>query len=887
MSPVAELEIDEVFDEVLARHARQPASLIGVLQDVQARLSYLPRRLLNRAAEELGASRSQVYHVATFFKAFSLEPRGRHMVKVCMGTACHVRGSPRILEEISRQLGIGAGETSADGEFTLETVNCVGACALGPVIVVDNNYHKVFPSTIGKLLADVREGRTSDTLVAVPEGAFPKPCDLSRIDSGNVSVSVCGGSGCQAYGCEAVASALEAELERLGVRDRVGFFKTGCHGFCEQGPIVVVRPESIFYRKVGANDVGEIVRRTVVGGEIIDRLLYRDPVGANVIAKEDDIPFYARQQRIVFGDNGHISPERIDDYLARGGYESLRKALRMEPEQIIAEVQRAGLRGRGGGGFMAGRKWKSCRAAVGEPKYVICNADEGDPGAFMDRSLLEGNPHRVLEGMIIGARAIGSNEGYVYVRDEYPLAVKHITRAIVQARERGFLGKNILGSGFDFDVRVVRGGGAFVCGESTALMASLEGKAGEPRAKYIHTVDSGLWGKPSNLNNVETWANVPLIIGRGADWFASIGTEGSKGTKIFSLVGKIANTGLVEVPMGIALREIIFGIGGGIPGGKRFKAVQTGGPSGGCLPESLLDLPVDFDELTKAGSMMGSGGMIVMDEESCMLDVAKYFLHFLMEESCGKCIPCREGVARMHEILDRITKGDGREGDVELLEELSDAVIDGSLCALGGSAPNPVLSTLRYFRDEYEAHIHEKRCPAGACRELVAYAILAEMCTGCGACKRRCPTDAISGEKKTPHEIDQNQCVKCGICLDTCAFFSIAKVAKFHPNGVEAAAREALPALREAAEAKEKARAKAKAEKTAPGDEAKAGNVAGGAAKTATETKRGKKPAAKRSKRETAAKKANAQGANTQGTNAQGAKARKTDAEKTTARKKR
>jgi len=447
--------------------------------------------------------------------------------------------------------------------------------------------------------------------------------------------------------------------------------------------------------------------------------------------------------------------------------------LRMKPEEIIEEIKSSGLRGRGGGGFPTGRKWESCRRAHGEPKYIICNADEGDPGAYMDRSLLEGNPHLVLEGMIIGAYAIESHEGYVYVRNEYPLAVKHINWAIRQARERGFLGKDILGLGFDFDVRVVRGGGAFVCGESTALMASLEGKPGEPRAKYIHTVESGLWGKPSNLNNVETWANVPLIITRGAGWFQSIGTEGSKGTKIFSLVGKITNTGLVEVPMGITLRQIIFDIGGGIPGGKRFKAVQTGGPSGGCLPESLLDLEVDFDQLTKVGSMMGSGGMIVMDETSCMVDVAKYFVHFLAEESCGKCIPCREGLLRMHQVLERITNGNGMPGDIELLENLADVLTEGSLCALGGTAANPVLSTIRYFRDEYEAHIEKRRCPSGVCKALIRYWIDSESCTGCQACGKRCPGNAISGRKKEPHSIDLSRCIKCGVCADTCRFNAI------------------------------------------------------------------------------------------------------------------
>jgi NADH:ubiquinone oxidoreductase subunit F (NADH-binding)/Pyruvate/2-oxoacid:ferredoxin oxidoreductase delta subunit len=445
----------------------------------------------------------------------------------------------------------------------------------------------------------------------------------------------------------------------------------------------------------------------------------------------------------------------------------------MEPEEIVDIVKRSGLRGRGGAGFPAGRKWESCREAEGEPKYVICNADEGDPGAYMNRSTLEGNPHLVLEGMIIGAYAIGSPEGYIYVRHEYPLAVENFALALEAARERGLLGEDILGSGFDFDVQIARGGGAFVCGESSALMRSLEGDVGEPRAKYVHSVERGLWEKPSTLNNVGTWANVPHIINKGWEWYRSLGTENSPGTKIFSLVGKVNNTGLVEVPMGITLREIIFDIGGGIPRGKAFKAVQTGGPSGGCIPESLLDLPVDFDELTRVGSMMGSGGMIVMDEDTCMVDVARYFLNFLREESCGKCTPCREGIARSLKTLNRICEGEGEAGDIALLEELGELLQGFSLCALGQTAANPVLSTVRYFRDEYEAHIHERRCPAAVCKALITYTIDAEACTGCTACARQCPQEAIFGERKEPHEIDQELCIRCGVCLDTCRFDAV------------------------------------------------------------------------------------------------------------------
>ncbi len=532
--------------------------------------------------------------------------------------------------------------------------------------------------------------------------------------------------------------------------------------------------QGIFYQRVTPDDLKEIIAETVVKKKIIERLLYIDSDTGEKIRYEKDIPFYRKQKRVVFGNNGLIDPENIEDYIAIGGYKALAKALfKMKPEEVIEEVKKSGLRGRGGGGFPTGRKWEFCRRAKGEIKYVICNADEGDPGAYMDRSLLEGNPHSVLEGMIIGAYAIGSNEGYVYVRNEYPLAVKNVKIAIEQAKKYGLLGKDILCSDFDFDVKISMGGGAFVCGESTALMASIEGKVGEPRAKYIHTAEAGLWNRPTNLNNVETWANVPLIINKGRTWYSRIGTKESKGTKIFSLVGKIKNTGLVEVPMGITLREIIYDIGGGIPNGKRFKAIQTGGPSGGCLPTKFLDLPVDFERLTETGSMMGSGGMIVMDEDTCMVDVARYFLNFLNEESCGKCVPCREGLKRMLEIITAITRGEGKEDDILLLEELSEVIKTTSLCGLGQTAPNPVLSTIRYFRDEYKAHIGDKRCPAGVCRELIQYVIDKKKCTGCGVCKNICPEGAIIGQKKRSHRIDVAKCIKCGLCKDVCKFGAI------------------------------------------------------------------------------------------------------------------
>ncbi len=587
-------------------------------------------------------------------------------------------------------------------------------------------------------------------------------------------ISLCAGSGCGAYGTADVRDALVKEISQNGLKGKVEIKVTGCHGFCEKGPIMVIHPEGTFYPQVKAADVPDIVTETIVNKQIVERLLYKDPVSKQRLSKEAEVPFYSHQYRLIFGNNGLIDPTEIDDYIAMNGYSALAETLfHMSPEEIIDTIKRSGLRGRGGGGFPTGIKWDSCRKAHGEPKYVMCNADEGDPGAYMDRSLLEGNPHSVLEGMIIGAYAIGSQEGFIYVRNEYPLAVKNIDIAIKQAEDYGLLGKNILGSGFDFQIKVSRGGGAFVCGESSALMRSLAGKVGRPRAKYIHTVQKGYRDLPSTLNNVETWANVPLIINKGADFYASIGTEKSKGTKIFSLVGKVKNTGLVEVPMGTSLRAIIYDIGGGILKNKKFKAVQTGGPSGGCVPEQLLDLPVDFEKLTQAGSMMGSGGMIVMDQDNCMVDVARYFLEFLQEESCGQCVPCREGITRLLEVLAGICAGEGKDGDIELLEDLASTVHNLSLCALGGTAANPVLTTLLYFRDEYLDHIYDKKCRSGVCKGLFYYEIDEERCNGCHVCFRKCPQEAISGEKKEPHTIDQEKCIQCTICYESCKFDSI------------------------------------------------------------------------------------------------------------------
>jgi len=587
-------------------------------------------------------------------------------------------------------------------------------------------------------------------------------------------ISLCAGSGCGAYGTLKVHQILLDELAAQDLQDEVEVKLSGCHGFCEKGPIMVIHPEGIFYSQLKEKHIPEIVEKTIKNGELVKSLIFKDHVTKKKIIHEKDIPFYKLQQRIIFGNNGIIDPTSIEDYLTVSGYAGLEKVLfDMTPEEVIEQVKKSGLRGRGGGGFPAGIKWETCRKHKGQ-RYVICNADEGDPGAYMDRSILEGNPHSVLEGMIIGAFAIGSDEGYVYVRHEYPLAVKNFNLALQQAREIGLLGNNILDTGFDFDIHISRGGGAFVCGESTALMASLEGNPGRPRAKYVHTVEKGFRENPSMLNNVETWANVPVIINKGADWYASIGTANSKGTKIFSLVGKVVNTGLVEVPMGTTLRTIIFDIGGGIPKKKKFKAVQTGGPSGGCIPEQFLDLGVDFDELVKVGSMMGSGGMIVMDQDTCMVDLARYFIEFLKDESCGQCNPCREGLKQMLGILNRICEGHGREGDIELLEELGSMSQKFSLCGLGTSAANPVLTSILYFRNEYESHIRDKKCAAGVCKPLFYYEIDQEACTGCTLCAKRCPEQIITGEKKKPHQLDQDKCIKCGICYDACKFEAVA-----------------------------------------------------------------------------------------------------------------
>jgi NADH:ubiquinone oxidoreductase subunit F (NADH-binding)/(2Fe-2S) ferredoxin/NAD-dependent dihydropyrimidine dehydrogenase PreA subunit len=589
-----------------------------------------------------------------------------------------------------------------------------------------------------------------------------------------MNLMICTGTGCVSNGAFRIRDALESELAKQNLQDEIQVVTTGCNGFCANGPIVVVQPDGIFYQMLTEDVIPYLVEEHFLKGRPVQKLMYIPPEREAPVPMMKDIGFFGKQRLIALANRGIINPEEIDEYIARDGYMGLAKALNeMTPEGIIEEIRTAGLRGRGGAGFPTARKWEICRNQPGTEKYIICNADEGDPGAFMDRSIVESDPHSVIEGMLIGGRAIGASHGFVYIRNEYPLALKRLLRAMEQAEEYGLLGENILGTDFNFTISVLRGAGAFVCGEETSLINSLMGKLPQPRVKPPFPAQSGYNGRPTNINNVETWANVPRILQHGAKWYSRIGTKTSKGTKVFSLVGKVNNTGLVEVPMGISLREIIYDIGGGVPNGKKFKAVQTGGPSGGCIPESMIDIAIDFESLNKAGCIMGSGGLIVMDEETCMVEVARYFLAFTQDESCGKCVPCRIGTKRMLERLTAICEGRGNLEDIDFLEEIALTIKDSALCGLGQTAPNPVLTTIRYFRDEYIAHIEDKKCPAAVCKALISYDILADTCVGCGACLKACPSDAITGERKEVHVIHQDKCIKCGMCHATCRFDAI------------------------------------------------------------------------------------------------------------------
>ena len=600
---------------------------------------------------------------------------------------------------------------------------------------------------------------------------------ISSSSPDKLIISVCVSTGCVALGSRGLLETLKKELSKQDLTEKIGIKETGCLGFCEKGPRVTVYPGGISYFQVKPEDISDIIRTSYNGEGTVDRLLYKDNTTKETAEKLEDIPFYKLQQRLLLSDNEKIDPRKIEDYVSIGGYSALSKVLQtMTPEQVIEEIKASNLRGRGGGGFPTGQKWETTRNAVGEPKYVVVNCDEGDPGAFMDRSLMEGNPHKILEGLMIGAYAIGASKGYVYVRDEYPIAFENINTAIAQARDYGLVGDNILGLEFSFDIKVQAGAGAFVSGESSALLEAIEGRVGEPRPKYVHTSEKGIKGKPTCINNVKTWANVPLIILNGSKWFRSIGTVGSSGTNIFSLVGKVSNTGLVEVPMGTTLKDLVYTIGGGVRGGREFKAVQTGGPSGGFISKEYLDLPVDFDALTKAGSMMGSGGMVVVDDETCMVDSAKYFVDFLLEESCGKCVPCREGLKVLSKTLDNICSGKGRVEDLETIKDVTDVMKSASLCSLGKTAVNPVLTSLKYFEDEWTAHIEDKVCPAKRCKALIDYRIDATKCKSCQQCATNCPTNAIIGEKKRPMMIEQEKCIKCGTCFDVCQFDAVMKL---------------------------------------------------------------------------------------------------------------
>jgi len=787
-------DINEI-KAIIQKWRSDPEYVIEMMQDIQDRFKHISKTAIDLLTEHTGTPKATVYHIATFYKSFSLEPKGETMIQVCLGTACHVKGAQNVLSSFERALGIKDGGTTNDRKYSLEGVRCLGACSIAPVI-------KIGDEVIGNVQAmDVEKILKNYKAESAEHQESEKPADvgLEKLNGDSLemikareeenrarykgALMVCTGTGCVSAKGLNIHDSLKKELKERGLDNDYLVVKTGCNGFCAVGPIVVVQPQGVFYQKVSMEDIGSIIDDHLLGGNIVEELLYKDPQTEQTYTSMDEIEFFTEQQLIALRNKGLIDPENIDHYIARDGYKALAKTLEMDSDAIIKEVTVSGIRGRGGGGFPAGVKWQSCKKAMEEreePSYIVCNADEGDPGAFMDRSIIETDPHSVIEGMLIAAKALQAKEGFIYIRKEYPLAMERLEKALEQARSRGLLGDSIMGTDFSFDIHIHRGAGAFVCGESTALMASMSGKAGEPKAKYIHNTEYGYRDRPTVLNNVETWANIPEIILKGASWFADIGTgevkenpwNGSSGTKVFSLVGDVNNTGLVEVPMGITLHDIVYKVGGGIPDGRKFKAIQTGGPSGGCIPDDMLDMGVDFDSLTEAGSMMGSGGMIVMDDHTCMVDVARYFINFLIDESCGKCTPCREGLFALSKILTRITKGEGREDDLEQLQELSETIEASSLCQLGGTAPNPVLTTLRFFEDEYIKHIKDKICPAGVCTELITYSIN-DNCTGCVICAKNCPTEAVSGEPKELHTINQEDCIKCGICLESCKFNAV------------------------------------------------------------------------------------------------------------------
>ncbi|MDA8242917.1 MAG: NADH-quinone oxidoreductase subunit NuoF [Elusimicrobia bacterium] len=758
--------ISEV-DAIAARYGDRKGSLIPLLQLIQSRFGYLPRPAIERLAERMGVAPAEIIAVYSFYAQFRTTPVGKHHIKVCHGTACHVAGADKVSSALHEELGIGHGQTTQDGEFSVEDVACLGCCSLAPVVMVQDETHGgVTPDKVKKLVKETRAGgcacaEAAGKAAKAPGSARPAPgVSLVRVGMGSCGV---------AAGARKTLAAVTEAAAQAGLD--VPVMSTGCNGMCHEEPLleVVQDGHSYFYGKATPETAGRVMRQHVLEGKPVTESLLISPD-----KPASSNPFYAKQQRIVLRNCGVIDPDSIEAYEKAGGYSALRKVLTsMKPEQVIAEVSASGLRGRGGAGFPTGTKWKFAAAVPSDgEKYMICNGDEGDPGAFMDRSVLESDPHAVLEGLMIAAYAVGANKGVFYVRAEYPLAVRRINKAIEEAEKKGLLGKNILGTGFSFTAYLKEGAGAFVCGEETALIASVEGKRGMPRIRPPYPVQSGVFGHSTTINNVETLACVPWILSNGAPAFNRFGTEKSKGTKVFALAGKIARGGLVEVPMGLTLREVVNEVGGGVPGGRKLKAVQMGGPSGGCIPESLLDTPIDYDSLNATGAIMGSGGMVVMDDTTCMVDVARFFLKFTQNESCGKCTFCRVGTKRMLEILERICAGKGKLEDLDTLKSLGESIKKSSLCGLGQTAPNPVLTTMRYFEDEYRAHITDKSCPAGVCKPLIHYEINPN-CTGCTLCARRCPVKAISGEPKKLHVIDDSICTRCGVCKDVCRFKAV------------------------------------------------------------------------------------------------------------------